>query len=268
MIRQLTEADREAVLAFLEEEPEINLYIIGDIKNFGFEGPDTCVFAEFDTQGFYRAVLSRNLSHMVYYANESVFNPDWVPIIHQFEALFISGKASVIEPMIPYFQDMAPDRLEFMKSTTFTPDPEYDGQDLKVVRTEADAAKVYTLLNSIEELESVRKKSRAEFIQYLLDNSADNGTTLFLETDNQVIASASAVGETRRSAMIVGVATHPEYRNQGLGQKVLNQLVDLYVNQKNKTLCLYYDDPRAGHLYEKMGFIRIEDWVMLVKKHG
>ena len=268
MIRQLTEADRGAVLAFLENEPEINVYIIGDIKNFGFDGPDTCVYAEFDALGAYQAVLSRNLSHLVYYAIKPEFNLEWLPIIHQFEALFISGKASVIEPLIPHFKNMEPDRLEFMKSTTFTPDTEIEEEDLKIVRTEADAEKVYALLNSIEELESVRKKSRSEFIQYLLDNSGENGTTLYLESANQVIASASAVGETRRSAMIVGVATHPDYRNQGLGQVVLNRLVDLYVNKKNKTLCLYYDDPRAGHLYEKMGFVRIEDWVMLVKKNG
>ena len=268
MIRQLTETDREAVLAFLEEEPEINLYIIGDIKNFGFAGPDTCVYAEFDASGAYQAVLSRNLSHLVYYAIKPEFNQAWLPIMNQFDALFISGKASVIEPLIPYFKDMYPDRLEFMKSTTFTPESHNEEKSLKRVCTETDAEKVYTLLNGIEELESVRKKSRSEFIQYLLDNSGENGTTLFLESDHKVIASASAVGETRRSAMIVGVATHPDHRNQGLGQIVLNQLVDLYVNEKKKTLCLYYDDPRAGHLYEKMGFVRIEDWVMLVKKHG
>ncbi|TVP96801.1 MAG: GNAT family N-acetyltransferase [Acholeplasmatales bacterium] len=268
MIRRLSDADREAALSFLEEEPEINLYIIGDIKNFGFNAPDTSIYGEFAPDGSIKAVLSQNLSHLVYYAANPVFNPAWLPLMRGLDSLFISGKASVIEPMIPHFEDMTPDRLEFMKSTTFSPDAGLDAEDLKTVETEADAAAVYTLLNNIEELESVRMKSRDEFIQYLLDNSHDNGTTLFLEADNRVVASASAVGETRRSAMIVGVATHPDYRNRGLGQIVLNELVDLYVNRKNKTLCLYYDDPRAGHLYEKMGFVRIEDWVMLVKKHG
>lgn len=266
MIRRLKEADREAVLAFLYEEPELNLYIIGDIYNYGFDGDDQCVYGEFDGDD-YVAVMSRNLSHIVYYAKDERFNPEWVDVIKQFDHLFISGKAPLMQAMHPYFKDMIVDRLMFMKSTTFKRDETVDYEGIRILETIDDATRVYDLLNRVEELDSVRKKSKDEFIRYLIENSGENGTTVYLEDEEEVVASASAVGETKLSAMIVGVASHPEKRGQGYGKKVLHYLMDYYVNHKQKTLCLYYDDPTAGALYKKLGFKQIDDWIMLLKDH-
>ncbi|MFU8786615.1 MAG: GNAT family N-acetyltransferase, partial [Candidatus Izemoplasmataceae bacterium] len=100
MIRKLTKNDEENVLNFLYEEPEINLYIIGDIKNFGFDQEDQSIYAEFK-DGDYYAVMSRNLSHIVYYAKEPDFNDQWLSIFEQFDYLFISGKAPIMKAMAP-----------------------------------------------------------------------------------------------------------------------------------------------------------------------
>lgn len=265
MIRKLTESDRQDVLKFLSKEPEINMYIIGDIKNVGFDQEDQAIYAEFRDNTYY-AVMARNLSHIVYYARDNDFNPAWLDVFNQFDYLFISGKASLIEAINPLVHDMRPDRLMFMKSTTFTKDDSVDYTGIEVLQTEEDAHDVYALLNQIDELDSVRQKTKDEFIQYLMDNSDGNGTTVFVKEDGQVVANASAVHETEQTAMIVGVATHVDYRGQGLGRKVLHYLVDFYVNYKGKTLCLYYDDERAGALYKQLGFIEIDDWIMLLKK--
>lgn len=264
MIRKLTETDRKDVLRFLSQEPEINMYIIGDIENFGFDQEDQAIYAEFK-DGDYYAVMSRNLSHIVYYARDDAFNPAWLDVFNQFDYLFISGKASLIEHINPYVDDMYPDRLMFMKSTTFNRIDTVDYTGIEVLQTEDDAEAVYTLLNQIDELDSVKQKTKDEFIQYLMDNSDGNGTTVFVKEDGKVVANASAVHETDQTAMIVGVATHVDYRGQGLGRKVLYYLLDFYVNHKEKTLCLYYDDERAGALYKQLGFIEIDDWIMLLK---
>ncbi len=264
MIRKLTDQDRDAVLAFLYREPEMNLYLIGDIKNFGFECDGTAIYAEFRA-GDYYAVMSRNLSHIVYYAIDTDFNPAWVDMFTRYNYLFISGKASLMKAISPHLDDVYEDRLDFMKSTTFTRDPDVDYGGIEVLDNERDAELVYDLLNGIDELDSVRRKTKDEFIRYLMDNTNDNGTTVFYREDDKVVANASAVGETKKTAMVVGVATHPDYRKRGLGKKVMHYLVDYYVNHKAKTLCLYYDDPRAGALYEKYGFVHIGEWIMLIK---
>lgn len=264
MIRKLTEKDRDAVLAFLYQEPEINLYIVGDIKNFGFDNSDSTIYAEFRNNDYY-AVMSRNLSHIVYYAKDSDFNLEWIDIFKRYDYLFISGKAPLMKAISPHLEDVYEDRLEFMRSTSFKKDVDVDYEGIEVLQTEEDAGLVYDLLNTIDELDSVKRKTKEEFVKYLMDNSNGNGTTVFYREDGKVVANASAVGETKRTAMIVGVATDPNYRERGLGKKVLHYLVDFYVNHKEKTLCLYYDDPRAGALYEKLGFVAIDDWIMLIK---
>ncbi|MFW5842090.1 MAG: GNAT family N-acetyltransferase, partial [Bacillota bacterium] len=203
---------------------------------------------------------------IVYYARDNVFNTAWLDVFNQFNYLFISGKASLLEQINIYIHDMRPDRLMFMKSTVFKKDESVDYTGIEVMQTKEDAEAVYTLLNQIDELDSVRQKTKDEFIHYLMDNSDGNGTTVFVKADGKVVANASAVHETEHTAMIVGVATHVDYRGQGLGRKVLHYLVDFYVNHKEKTLCLYYDDERAGALYKQLGFVEIDDWIMLLKK--
>jgi predicted GNAT family acetyltransferase len=64
------------------------------------------------------------------------------------------------------------------------------------------------------------------------------------------------------------VGTDKQYRGKGYGKKVMHYLMNLYVNEKKKTLCLYYDDPRAQALYQKLGFIDVGDWIMLIKEEN
>ncbi len=262
MIRKLEEKDRESVLAFLYDEPEVNLYLIGDIYNSGFDNEHQQLYGEF-RDGAYHAVMGRNRSQITYYAKSTDFNKEWIDIFNRFDFLFLAAKEKLIQPIKPFYPDMKEDKMDFMKSTTFSPDTDIDYSEIKILKTEDEAKKVYDLLATIEELYTVHKKTEEEYIKYLLDNSGENGTTVYIERNNEVIACASAVFESKKSAMIVNVATHNEHRKKGLGKKVFHFLVDLYVNHKKKTLCLYYDDPRAEQLYKNMGFVDMERWSML-----
>jgi hypothetical protein len=35
---------------------------------------------------------------------------------------------------------------------------------------------------------------------------------------------------------------------------------------EGKTLCLFYDNPRAGSVYHRLGFETIDQWLMLIKR--
>jgi len=267
MIRKLTKQDEVILMELLDEEPEYNLYIIGDVKNFGYDGEFTSVYGEFRA-GKLRSVLSQNYLHLVYYADTEDFNEEWLEIIAHFDFYFLSGKAELIEPLKKFFPDMWADKLDFSKSTSFIEEKGLSYENVKVMKTKAEAEKIYDLLSTIEELDTVGMKTKEEFVDYLLRHSGDNGTTAYYMEDGKVVASASAVFESSKSAMIVGVGTDKNYRGRGYGKKVMHYLMNLYVNEKKKTLCLYYDDPRAGALYEKLGFIDIGDWIMLVKEES
>ncbi len=263
MIRRLKEGDRRAAVDFLNREPEMNLYLLSDIRNYGFNGEHRDVYGEFK-DGRLRAVAGRNRSQITYYCEDRAFNDAWVDVFNRHEFLFLSAKTDLMQDIKPHYPGVHEDRMDFMKTTSFTPDETIDYSDVRVLSTKEEAGAVYDMLKTIEELYTVHKRSKSEFIDYLYDNSGGNGTTVYIERDGFIVASASAVFESDHSAMIVAVATRKAYRKMGYGKKVLHYLMDLYVNQKGKTLCLYYDDPRAENLYKQLGFTDIGRWSMLV----
>ncbi len=263
MIRKLKNEDKEDVLDFLYQEPEVNLYLIGDITNNGFDAEHQQIYAEF-RDGNYHAVMSRNMSNLTYYSIDEDFNSEWFDIFDSFDFLFISCKESLMAPIREHYPKMREDKMDFMKSSAFTRDETIDYDGIRILTTKDDAEAVYALIETIPELYTVHRKGKEEALEYFLHNTGENGTTVFIKEDDKVVASASAVFETKKSAMIVAVATHADYRGKGYGKKVMHYLMDLYINHKGKTLCLYYDDPIAEKLYKKLNFVDIDRWSMLV----
>ncbi|OYD08268.1 hypothetical protein [Paludifilum halophilum] len=74
-IRQLKEEDREPVLRFLRKQSSLNLFMIGDIINFGFDRDFQQVWGDFSPEGELRAVLLRYFGNYIPYA-EGEFDRD------------------------------------------------------------------------------------------------------------------------------------------------------------------------------------------------
>lgn len=79
------------------------------------------------------------------------------------------------------------------------------------------------------------------------------GRAVGLFMNHQLVAVAQSDYEGGGKAVIVGVATHPEYQGMGYGRACLEVLVDQLLDAQ-MTLYLQYDSPTAGKLYESMGF--------------
>jgi predicted GNAT family acetyltransferase len=102
---------------------------------------------------------------------------------------------------------------------------------------------------------------RDDYIEGKL-NSIQMGTTLYIEENDQIISTVATTAETTKNAMVVSVATAPTHRHQGLASALLLELMDIYINTKKKSLCLFYDNPEAGKIYLKLGFQTIGKWSM------
>jgi ribosomal protein S18 acetylase RimI-like enzyme len=62
-----------------------------------------------------------------------------------------------------------------------------------------------------------------------------------------------------REIHIIEITLLPEYRNQGLGTKIIQNLMDEARQRKSKiSLCVEKTNPAYG-LYQKMGFARVKD---------
>ncbi|MNB76202.1 Acetyltransferase (GNAT) family protein [compost metagenome] len=82
-----------------------------------------------------------------------------------------------------------------------------------------------------------------------------------MEREGRVIATASTTAENSVSAMVISVATHPDYRGQGLASGVVSALCS-ELNTEGKSLCLFYDNPKAASIYKRIGFHDVGDWTM------
>ena len=76
---------------------------------------------------------------------------------------------------------------------------------------------------------------------------------------------AKSTGENRSSAMIVGVGTHPNYRNLGLATKCVVKIC-CELLEENKIPCLFYDNEKAGYIYDKLGFKQLGSWSIHYKR--
>ena len=87
-----------------------------------------------------------------------------------------------------------------------------------------------------------------------------------IEKDGVCVSTAATVADTTKSAMVVAVATDSKARKKGYASKVMVSLMDEYINKRNKSLCLFFDNPKAGKIYHRLGFTDMDMWVMLVRK--
>ena len=91
-----------------------------------------------------------------------------------------------------------------------------------------------------------------------------SGRVYFIEDGSgKMLSVAQTTAENSKSAMVVGVATAKGYRDQGLMSACLSKLC-WDVLGEGKTLCLFYDNPKAGSVYLGMGFEPVDNWVMIV----
>lgn len=262
MIRKLTENDREVTLEFLSDERAINLFIIGDIECFGFDEDFQEIWGDFNDSNELEGVLLRyNENYIPYYKKENFDISDFKHIISSKNTKkMISGKESIVKAFKGTLDNPKEKSMYFCELVEGSKLKEY-GSNINIA-TEDDALRVYNLLEDIEEFQATDTNS-VERIKRVISTKA--GRIYFIEDENGELQTVSqTTAENSKAAMIVGVATKKEHRGKGLMSKCLSKLCSDVLSE-GKTLCLFYDNPKAGSVYHKIGFKSIDKWMMLIE---
>ncbi|MDA3931186.1 MAG: GNAT family N-acetyltransferase [Tenericutes bacterium] len=264
MIRLLEEKDRKILLDYLYQEPEYNIFPIGDIEAFGFDKDFQRIYGEFNQEKQLISILLRYKENTTYYSDKLIFNLDYLEIFKLDPFKFISGKTELMKLIHPYLTDFVLERMYFCKASEFNHPLNDDVHKIRLLKTKEDAGKLYDLISCIEEF-SLHLRNKVGFVDAKM-NSMKMGTTLFIEKSGKIISTVATTADTTISAMVVSVATDKEFRNQGLVSELMMALMDLYINKKNKSLCLFYDNVEAGKIYLRLGFKTIGTWDMYHQK--
>jgi len=262
MIRLLNHKDEKRVLEYLYQEPSFNIFPIGDIETFGFDQDFQRIYGEFDDDGQIKSILLRYRENAIYYAHEQRFNDAYLEIFEKDPFEFFSGKYELLELIEPFLSFSRKQVTYFCKATKLNTD-DVEDDDIKIAKTEEDYSNLYDLLKRIEEFQ-YHKKDKEKYV-HEKTMSKQMGITLFLEADGKTISTVATTAETTKSAMVVAVATHEKYRNQGYATRLMKALMKKYFIEKKKELCLFYDNPDAGKIYLSLGFKPMGKWTMFRK---
>ncbi len=264
MFKKLTSKDETQVLDYLYQDPSINIFAIGDIENFGFDVDFQEVYAKLNPDHSYQSVLLRYRKNILYYSHTLSFDPDWMPIINTMNFDFVSGKKALIDLLLPYFPKFTQKLMYFCEVTPNEEAPIVDPRIIEL-QTKEQASLVFDLLRDIKEFDSMNNQTREGFIISKME-SIKHSKCYYIMEDDICVSTVSTVADTTKSAMVVAVATHPEYRNRGYASLLMKQLLFEYSVVRKKSLCLFYDNPAAGAIYHRLGFVDKDMWTMLVRK--
>lgn len=258
MIQKLTAIHTEAVLAFLAKRPAENVFLIGDIEVYGFDNPIQDVWGQFEDNELI-AILLRYDRNFIPYSEGAYDIEPFARIINSYEGpIEVSGLASVVEAILPHIKRAVKKHSEtyYAKCEALAYDVERCDDVLYL--TAPQYAENIDMLTSIPEFQhatmTVETRERAE--------SYKTGRTYVYMKEDVMVASASSTAENSKSAMIVGVGTRPGYERNGYATRCMETLCSELLAE-GKMICLFYDNPKAGNIYKRLGFVDIGMWTMV-----
>lgn len=263
MVRSLEEKDRKVTLEFLSKEPSINLFIIGDVEAFGFNSDFQELWGQFDSNGELEGVLLRFRESYIPYFTKSDFDvTEFSEIISKEKGkIILSGKKSVIDCFPKVLPNYVRNETFFCELNNKQAISNFKVDKEIRIATSKEGQQIVNLISQISEFAG--SINTLEAIQHKIDTKT--GRVYYIEEDNQMVSVAQTTAENSKSAMVVGVATLLDYRNKGYVSKCMVKLCSDILDE-GKSLCLFYDNPKAGKIYHNIGFKNIDKWVMVKEK--
>ena len=264
MIRKLTEEDNSNLMKLIMKEPEFNLYIIGDIENFGYSQDFLELFGEFDGNGVLSAVLVRYFSIFMVHAKDEFDIQGFINIIKSYDNVgMLVGKTEIVSKFEGTSLGLNKCELHhFAVLKEINPSFKID-KDIIVKRAGIeDVERIVDLKNRIAEFSN----GSNNFKDILLnDLKAGTAHGYYVEVDSNIVSYAQTSAENSMAAMVVSVMTDNKYRKNGLASACIEALCKDLIKHK-KELCLFYRNPEAGAIYKRIGFKEIGLWSMYMKK--
>lgn len=260
-IRKLTEADHPDVVDFFGDQIGHYYFIINELLSNHYSADNLHVFGEYE-EGLLVSVLINNNSNVTYLANTDRAIEGYKGVLKRLKFSKLSGPSKWMGKFIPLLE-VKQDSLSHMgvvkKISVAKRYPEFE---VSWVQSEEELSNLYDLLLEGGYAGSISKQ-KTDFIRNGIQRIEEKSErTAYLNVDGKMVSSAAAVREGEKSAIIVGVVTHPVYRGLGYGTEVLIGLFDRLL-QEGKYPYLFYDNPAARSVYKKLGMTEVCEWRVL-----
>lgn len=262
-MKKLNERFLPEVLSYSLREPEFNLFLIGDLENYGMDSDNVAVYTSDDwKEGLFPYVILNYRNNIVFYSHTINFDAETVAaFLSGIPMKNLSGKKVLIERLIPFFKglEIVPTYLSRLDRVVCPPENNFPGRRL----TAEDVPSIVELLLQIEEFYTMKDKTEEENYSDVLESISHGGRMYGMFEHGKLAAVAGTTAENSVSAMVVSVATLPQYRGRGYATRLVSKLCKECLDGGMQFLCLFYHNPEAGAIYRKLGFKEIGEYAMV-----
>ncbi|MFZ7131141.1 MAG: GNAT family N-acetyltransferase [Eubacteriales bacterium] len=247
------------IMEYLMQEPEMNLFIIGDIENYGYKDKNIDVWIQLEGKHII-AILMRFYDSLIFHAAQHFDLKGFIHKIQSIQFNYLSGKEEIMDKIDEYFNFKSKKSMVISKLDRSTYKEVYHNykENIQFLNTE-NIDRYIELRNSIREFGAPPNR---ENTLVALKNKFSRGC--YIEKDNKMVSIAQTTAENKYAAMIVGVCTAEAYRGKGYASKCVQKLCREVLGE-GKSLCLFYENPIAAKIYKNVGFVDIGQWKMNVR---
>lgn len=256
-MQKLYEKDREAIFRYIEKEPEYNLFIFGDIENFGVDSEDVELFAHV-IDDRYDSLILRYREYYIFYSQIDSFEiSPVVEFLAKKQVRNLSGKGKALDRIMPSFHIINSkstylSKIDSVHLIGSVP------EDIQIKEfTEEDAYDIVEFYTTIDEFSNDYIDHREEQTETVKFGLRKGGRGLGAYYNEKLIGTVMTAAENSISAMAIGVAVDPKFRQKGIASYLVSDLCQRCINDGMKFLCLFYDNPKAGSIYRRIGFKEI-----------
>ena len=265
-MKTCTQRDKEAVLRYISGEPVMNLFIYGDIENFGVASPEVNVYVNERPDGGWDSLLLRYFDFYILYSRTEDFDAHAVGAFLRTRTVeCLGGKTVLLARMTPWFPDavLRPTCLCRCDAKSLAPAPALGPNSEVRALTVQDVPAAVEFYGGIEEFEKSYRGREEKARREMETNLRAGGMAQGVFCEGRLVAAAETSAANSRSAMVVSVATHAGFRGHGYATAALLQLCRASFEEGRAFLCLFYDNPAAGRIYRKAGFCEVGSYAML-----
>lgn len=260
-IRPLTPDDRETLLAFIQQDPANNLFQIADLYQFGMADPVRLTYYGAFRQGQLVADLMRYRANLAIYWRDPAALAGLAQIARRQEIRFCTGVPAQVEPFLTHLA--APIKKRIQQRYYRLPPGALRASDRHGARRAGwDDVEALTAFYAHDFFADLGHSTTAEQQRQNVIGGLEADQFLYCIYEGDTVVSAartSALGSD--VAMIGGVATLEPHRGRGLSTSCTAALcADLL--GRGIVPYLFWHDPAAGRVYDKVGFQDIGDWMI------
>lgn len=257
MIRQVLQSELSVVEKLIKQDCARNYFVCLGLESS--KTPFDSILGEWDEKENLKAVLFKRKTGNLQFYSPGNFDADgFAEYIHNMDFKALIGPSSYCD--------------RFMGRNLFT--RVIDGAIIAKLSSQVSSISGHSFLEvkplRIGDLDQVVKLYEKVFSGFspkaVMEEKLgkDRGRGVCIRHKGEIVCVVQSEFEMAHSALVVGVATDPDFQGRGLASKCLKVLCSQLLTE-GKDLYLQYDNGDAGRIYEKLGFRPIDQVKHYVK---